>query len=349
MPPPVPPAAPAPGRFSIMRPFSASMASASRARPASSVATCCASAPFCGANTAAAPSVPVRGLVTSHANHDRDVSPSSGTSVSSMRASRECARRQAAARNRPHRGNDGRALRPVQCRRRWWRCRPIKYDAFRSGVDRGANQLAGAESGRRQRIAVGGGDALDAARRSQLDHRGARILSIVRCSETALAKESISCDDRPAQRVMRVLRSQFAAGCPTSASVNPSPPSDNGIMRHSAPGSPAATPRRIDSATACAEAASLNESGANRYFMVSGSLPTAAGERARPRNSPTFRSNRAPEPAANAAARRPSSRIRNAAPARRQRLLAHASGCSRPLPRYVPRVRRNNHAPDGRD
>ena len=88
-----------------------------------------------------------------------------------------------------------------------------KYDAFRSGVDRGANQLAGAESGRRQRIAVGGGDALDAARRSQLDHRGARILSIVRCSETALAKESISCDDRPAQRVMRVLRSQFAAGC----------------------------------------------------------------------------------------------------------------------------------------
>lgn len=31
-----------------------------------------------------------------------------------------------------------------------------KYDAFRSGVDRGTNQLAGAESGRRQRIAVGG-------------------------------------------------------------------------------------------------------------------------------------------------------------------------------------------------
>ena len=88
MPPPVPPAAPAPGRFSIMRPFSASMASASRARPASSVATCCASAPFCGANTAAAPSVPVRGLVTSHANTIGMFRTSSGTSVSSMRASR---------------------------------------------------------------------------------------------------------------------------------------------------------------------------------------------------------------------------------------------------------------------
>ena len=81
MPPPVPPAAPAPGRFSIMRPFSASMASASRARPASSVATCCASAPFCGANTAAAPSVPVRGLVTSHANTIGMFRTSSGTSV----------------------------------------------------------------------------------------------------------------------------------------------------------------------------------------------------------------------------------------------------------------------------
>ena len=136
MPPPVPPAAPAPGLSVILRPFSAVMASASLAKPQSSNATCSGFAPFCGANTAAAPSVPVRGLVTSHAKSER-----------------------------------------------------------------------------RQRIAVGGGDALDAARRSQLDHRGARILSIVRCSETALAKESISCDDRPAQRVMRVLRSQFAAGC----------------------------------------------------------------------------------------------------------------------------------------
>ena len=85
---------------------------------------------------------------------------------------------------------------------------PAAMNADGSAVMNTVQQLAGAIG-----TAVGGGDALDAARRSQLDHRGARILSIVRCSETALAKESISCDDRPAQRVMRVLRSQFAAGC----------------------------------------------------------------------------------------------------------------------------------------
>ena len=211
MPPPVPPAAPAPGLSVILRPFSAVMASASLPKPQSSNATCSGFAPFCGANTAA-PSVPVRGIGDVACQYDRDVShvvgnlgvvdagkpgsapPPSGNSQSS--ASRK---RWPSAR--------------AQCRRRWWRCRPIQVRCVplrrrsrRESARRCRKWTPPTDRGRR-------GDALDAARRSQLDHRGARILSIVRCSETALAKESISCDDRPAQRVMRVLRSQFAAGC----------------------------------------------------------------------------------------------------------------------------------------
>ena len=88
MPPPVPPAAPDPGWLAMLRPLRASMALASLLRPESSSATCCASAPFCGANTAAAPFGPVSGLVTSHARMMGTLHTSSGTSVPSIRASR---------------------------------------------------------------------------------------------------------------------------------------------------------------------------------------------------------------------------------------------------------------------
>ncbi len=54
----------------------------------------------------------------------------------------------------------------------------------------------------------------------------------------------------------------------TSADASPSPPSESGMRRHSAFGSPAITPLRIASATVCADAASLNESGASRYLMA---------------------------------------------------------------------------------
>ena len=88
------------------------------------------------------------------------------------------------------------------------------------------------------------------------------------CAVIGRPRASCTCADRSSPPVVS-----------TSAAVSPSPPSDSGMMRHSASGSPASTPRRIASATACADAASLNESGANRYLMaflpVTADMPTS--------------------------------------------------------------------------
>ena len=56
--PPIPPAAPAPGQEDISLPVVRKMTAAKCRIPASNASIIAASAPFCGANTYAAPSVP---------------------------------------------------------------------------------------------------------------------------------------------------------------------------------------------------------------------------------------------------------------------------------------------------
>ena len=84
IPPPVPPAAPDPGVCSISRPLYCMIACARFASPRSRRSTCVVVAPFCGANTWAAPSEPVNGLVTSQARIIGMFFTESGTSESSI-------------------------------------------------------------------------------------------------------------------------------------------------------------------------------------------------------------------------------------------------------------------------
>ena len=84
--PPMPPAAPAPAMGTILIWYLSSITCANEAIPASKRCTIVVSAPFCGAKTGAAPSLPQKGVSTSHAIVNTDWRRLSGTWVSSMRA-----------------------------------------------------------------------------------------------------------------------------------------------------------------------------------------------------------------------------------------------------------------------
>ena len=82
--PPIPPAAPAPATGTISIPYFCSITLANDAIPLSSDSTISGDAPFCGANTYAAPIGPQKGVSTSHAIVNVDSRTSVGTCESSI-------------------------------------------------------------------------------------------------------------------------------------------------------------------------------------------------------------------------------------------------------------------------
>lgn len=88
MPPAAPPAAPARGMSVISMPNVAASTEANCARPASSRATACGVAPFCGPNTAAAPFGPHNGFRTSHATRIATLASRGSRPDRSMRCTR---------------------------------------------------------------------------------------------------------------------------------------------------------------------------------------------------------------------------------------------------------------------
>ena len=164
---PAPPAAPAPGVEATSRPVARARTSAHDRSPASSSATSSRVAPFCGANTAAAPSGPCSGLVTSAAM-TMSVSCSRGSRRVRSTSAMRCSQAPPGSTTAPSAASESRAECDEQSGAAVRRRAPAQAhdDARRVGVEGRADRVAEAVGG------AGHGCQLTARQEAQPAGRG---------------------------------------------------------------------------------------------------------------------------------------------------------------------------------